>query len=112
MNAVNWLQNELNTVAPGAWMIYDIPQKDVMFTKSMDAVKKDLRGSKALHVRDSVKIVNRHGEAKLLVDASNSLVSILAQYRNFIPRIYVSPATYEVLEAKGILKKMREQKFD
>lgn len=112
MNAVNWLQKELDEVAPGAWMIYDIPQKDVMFTKHMDAIKKDLRGSKALHVRDSVKILDRHGEPKLLVDASNSLVSILSQYRNFIPRIYVSPATYEILESRGILKKMREQKFN
>jgi len=111
MNAVNWLQKELNEVAPGAWMIYDIPQKDVMFTKHMDAIKKDLRGSKALHVRDSVKILDRHGDPKLLVDASNSLVSILSQYRNFIPRIYVSPATYEILESRGILKKMREQKY-
>lgn len=112
MNAVNWLQKELEAVAPGAWLIWDIPQKDVMFTKHMDAIKKDLRGAKPLMVRDSVKVVNRQGEAKLLVDASNSLVSILSQYRNFIPRIYVSPATYDILEAKGILKKMREMKFD
>lgn len=104
--AATWLREELKSLDPEAWMIFDIPTKDVMFTKHLDAVKKEAKGEKAVYVRDSVKILTRQGELKLLVDMSNSLMSVLAQYRNFIPRLYVSPKTYTLLEKKGLLDKL------
>ncbi len=104
--AASWLENELQKLDKEAWMIVDVPQKDVMFTKSMDAVKKDMRGSDPLLSRDSVKMLTRHGEPKLLVDVSNALMKILSQYRNFIPRIYVSPETYDLLKRSGVLDAM------
>ncbi len=107
LHTVDWLQAELKTLDPNAWMIYDIPQKDVMFTKHIDHIKRDHKGLKPLLNRDSVKIKTRNGETKLLVDVSNSLVSILSQYRNFIPRIYVSPKTLKLLNEKKVLDKMR-----
>ncbi len=110
-HAVEWLKQELKILDPQAWLIFDIPSKDVMFTKNFEAIKKDARSGKPLLVRDSVKVLNRHGELKLLVDVSNSLMNILSQYRNFIPRVYVSPKTYDLLVDKGILEKFRKQNF-
>lgn len=108
--AVAWLKDELHAVDPNAWMIDDIPTRDVMFTRSWDSAKKDKHT--AMHSRDSVKVLTRHGELKLLVDASGSLMKILSHYRNFIPRIYVSPKTYLKLEKKGVLEKMRQMKWE
>ncbi len=109
LKAVDWLKEEMRTATPNAWMIDDIPMRDVMFTKNLEALKKS-KGN-PLTSRDSVKVLNNHGELKLLVDVSQSLMKILSQYRNFIPRIYVAPATYEILEKKGILEKMRQMNF-
>lgn len=108
--AVMWLKEELRTIDPEAWMIDDIPNRDVMFTRNLDSLKKDK--TDPVHSRDSVKVLNRHGELKLLVDASGSLMKILSQYRNFIPRVYVGIATYEKLEKKGVLEKMRTMNWD
>ncbi len=108
--AVLWLKEELRIVDPDAWMIDDIPQKDVMFTRSWNAGKKDKEA--ALSSRDSVKVLTRHNELRLLVDASGSLMKILSHYRNFIPRIYVSPKAYHKLEKKGVLEAMRQKKWD
>jgi HD superfamily phosphohydrolase len=109
LDSVEWLKAELHEIDPTAWLIYDVPQKDVMFTQHIENIKRDNKGTKPLLVRDSVKILTRTGEPKLLVDVSNSLMSILSQYRNFIPRIYVSPKTLALLESKKILAKMRQQ---
>ena len=108
--AVEWLKEEIQTLAPDAWMIFDIPMKDVMFTKNMDVLKKENKG-KPLFVRDSVKVLTRHDELKLLVEVSSSLMTILSQYRNFIPRVYLSPQTYELLEKKRVLEKLRDLKY-
>ncbi len=109
--AQEWLSAELKALDPDAWIIFDIPMKDVMFTKNLEAIKKDQKTGKPLHVRDSVKILTRHGELKLLIDVSNSLMPILSQFRNFIPRVYVAPKTYELLEKKGVLEALRKKDF-
>ena len=105
-----WLKEELKAIDPHAWMIDDIPVRDVMFTRSWDGAGKDKET--ALRSRDSVKVLTRHNELRLLVDASGSLMKILSHYRNFIPRVYVSPKTYHKLEKKGVLEAMRTKKWD
>jgi uncharacterized protein len=105
--AVVWFEAELKAIDKDAWMIVDVPSRDVMFTRQVEKEKR----AQALTSRDSVKVLTRDGELKLLVESSQSLMKILSHYRNFIPRIYVSPKTYELLEAKGILEKMKTQKF-
>lgn len=109
--AKQWLEQELKAIDPNAWLIVDIPHRDVVFTKNMDMLKKDKKGLSALKSRDSVKFLTRDGELRLLIESSGSLMKILSQYRNFIPRLYVSPKTYELLEEKGILEKFRQQGF-
>jgi len=108
--AVEWLTEELRAMDPNAWMIVDIPTRDVMFTKSWDTTGRDKKT--ALASRDSVKVLTRHGELRLLVDASGSLMKILSHYRNFIPRVYLSPKTYAKLEKRGVLEKMRTMHWD
>ena len=81
-------------------------------SKILQALKREVKeSSKPLISRDSVKILTRHNELKLLIDISNSLMTILSGYRNFIPRIYVSPKTFEILEKKKVLENMRLQNF-
>jgi HD superfamily phosphohydrolase len=104
--AVEWLKQELHSIDPDAWIIVDIPSKDVMFTRSWGNGKKDKRT--AIQSRDSVKVLTRHNELRLLTDASGSLMKILSHYRNFIPRVYLSPRAYHKLEKKGVLEKMRQ----
>ncbi len=105
--AVQWLESELKKLDPNAWMISDIPSRDVMFTKSTESLKKD-NHTTPLKSRDSVKVITRHGDIRLLVESSNSLMKILSQYRNFIPRVYVSPKTYELLKSKGVIETLRQ----
>lgn len=106
-----WLKEELRELNPQAWMIFDIPTSDIMFTKNLETLKKEYRDLDLRLTRDPVKVLTRHGETKLLVEVSNSLMKILSQYRNFIPRIYVSDATYELLEKNKILQALREKKY-
>jgi len=107
--AVEWLKAELHKVDPLAWMIDDIPHKDVVFTKNLTSLKRDK--TTPVLSRDSVKVLTRHNELKLLIDVSQSLMRVLSHYRNFIPRVYVSPNTYAKLERTGVLEKLRQTKF-
>jgi HD superfamily phosphohydrolase len=110
--AADWLKGEIAAIDKDAWMIFDIPTKDVMFTKTLERCLKDAKGGDIHKLRDPAKILTRTNELKLLVEVPNSLMSILSQYRNFLPRIYVSPDTYAKLEKKKILEKMNTMKFD
>lgn len=109
--AAAWLENELHEIDDQAWMIFDIPSKDVQFTKNLDRCQRDAKGAELYTLRDSAKILTRENDLKLLVEVPNSLMSILSQYRNFLPRIYVSPATYTKLEKKKVLEKMNSMSF-
>ncbi len=101
---IKWLENELNDLGPEAWLIHDIPSKDIQFTKNMDMIRKEAKGTNVVLLRDPVKVIKANGDVKLLVEEDNSLLNILSHYRNFIPRIYVSAKTYEKLEKRGSLK--------
>jgi HD superfamily phosphohydrolase len=102
--AVAWLRSKLSHI-PQGWVIEDIPKKDVIFTQSAERLKKNkTTGSQ----RDTVYIVNRQKELRLLVEDPNSIVGILSTYQNFIPRVYVSKNTYRYLQDKGLLREMEE----
>ncbi len=109
--AAEWLQNEIREIDEMAWMIFDVPNRDVMFTKTLERCTKDAKGGDIHKLRDPAKILTRTGDLALLVEVPNSLMSILSQYRNFLPRIYVSPVLYEKLEKKKILEKMNAMNF-
>jgi HD superfamily phosphohydrolase len=106
--AYDWLKNEINEIEPDAWTIFDIPQKDVMFTKNMEMLKKGHKNVDLRTLRDPAKILSRDGEVKLLIETPNSLISVMNQYRNFLPRVLISPKLYEKLKAKKILDKLSD----
>lgn len=86
-----------------AWLLVDIPEKDVVFTKSLPQLKK-IHGRKHLaHLRDSVKLVNRQGEASLLVEHPNTLMKHLAELNNFVPNIYANEAAFDLLKKERII---------
>lgn len=105
--AFDWLENVMKEEFPEDWLITDIPSKDVSFMKS----KKELeaRSKEPLYGSEGVKVLTRSGNLELLVDRESALSSLLSEVKNFIPRIYVSPATYEKLEEKGILEKFSQR---
>ena len=107
-NAVEWLREKLINV-PTGWVIEDIPTKDVIFTKSGESLKRNLNKNK-FESQQSIRIIDRENNLKLLVDVPNSLVRILSTYQNFIPRVYVSRNTYRYLQTRGILDEL-VQKF-
>ena len=104
LELVDWLADELSHLGPNAWMINDIPKKDIAFTSDLDSVKREAKGQPLALMRDPVKMVMGDGEVKLIVEDSNSILKVMSQYRNFIPRLYVSPRTYEEMEKRGLLK--------
>jgi HD superfamily phosphohydrolase len=105
--SMNWLREKLTEINPSAWMITDIPSKDVMFTKNHDTIRTESGSNSGLSLRDPVKVLGRNNEPKLLIDVSNSIMKILSQYRNFIPRIYVSNESYNQLRQRGLLDEMQ-----
>jgi hypothetical protein len=100
-----WLEEVMAHDFPNDWLITDIPDRDVSFTKS----KKELQNAKTpLFDSEGIKIVKRSGTLELLVDQESALTSVLAEIKNFIPRIYVSQKTYDKLKEKKILDKFTE----
>lgn len=108
VKAYEWLKNEVHELDKDAWLIFDLPTKDVTFTKNMDRIQKEAKGKDARLVRDPAKILTREGDVKLLISAPNSILSVMSQYRNFLPRILVSPKLYEKLEKKKIIEKLSD----
>lgn len=72
------------------WILADVPQKDVYFTKRIKA-------GKSID-RDSVKIVDSQGNPHLLYERKNSLMQHLHKYMNFVPSVYTSASTMELLK--------------
>lgn len=108
VKASEWLTEAIQEIEPSAWMIFDLPQKDVTFTKNIERVRMDSKSQDVRLARDPAKILTRSGEVKLLIEVPNSIVSVTSQYRNFLPRFLVSPKLMEKLEKSKILEKLAE----
>jgi HD superfamily phosphohydrolase len=102
--AVEWLAEKLQAI-PSGWIIEDIPKRDIIFTKSHSSIKKNAKDK--LMGPESARIISRDQKVRLLVDVPNALVGILSEYQNFIPRVYVSQATFRYLQSKGLLDEMK-----
>ena len=74
------------------------------FTKSQEVLKRLPKGR--MGSQESIRIIGRDNKLRLLVDVPNSLISVLANYQNFIPRVYVSQTTYRYLLSKGLLDEL------
>ncbi|MGZ3693795.1 MAG: HD domain-containing protein [Bdellovibrionota bacterium] len=85
------------------WLLYDIPDSDIVFSRSMNDIVKKRSGDNLLQERDPVKIMDRQGKVSLLVDKENSIIRILSSVVNFIPVLYMNPAADKLLRAKGLI---------
>jgi hypothetical protein len=92
------------------WILVDRPEKDVAFTKGRKALQRKF-GGKPLGpkdfgneaVQESVKIVDHDGKPSLLVDRENTLMKHLSGFINFVPSVYASQATIELLRKKNVI---------
>jgi HD superfamily phosphohydrolase len=85
------------------WILYDIPDSDIVFSRSMLDIVKKRSGDNLLQERDPVKILDRRGKPSLLIDRENSIIRILSNVTNFIPVLYMNPKAEKLLKEKGLL---------
>lgn len=86
-----------------AWIIADIPNRDVIFTKDIKSIIKKRQSDNVLWERDPIKVIGKDGSLSLLVEREQSLVSRLSHYVNFIPHVYANDAAFEILKAHKVL---------
>ncbi len=85
------------------WLLYDIPDSDIVFSRSMLDIVRKRSGDNLLQERDPVKIMDRRGNVALLIDRENSIIRILSNVVNFIPVLYMSPKAHSLLKARGLI---------
>ncbi len=92
------------------WILVDLPQKDVAFTKSRKSLsrkspgnKKPTRAKVLAAESESVKIVDHLGRPSLLVDRENTLMKHLSGFINFVPSVYASRAAIDLLKKKNVI---------
>lgn len=85
------------------WILYDIPDSDIVFSRSMLDIVRKRSGDNLLQERDPVKIMDREGKVSLLIDRENSIIRILSNVVNFIPVLYMNPAAHKLLKEKGLV---------
>lgn len=85
------------------WILYDIPDSDIVFSRSMLDIVKKRSGDNLLQERDPVKVMDRKGKVSLLIDKENSIIRILSNVVNFIPVLYMNPKAHALLLAKGLI---------
>jgi len=109
LQAYEVIKQEARAIDPDAWLIFDLPTKDVTFTKNLERIQKEAKGKDPRLVRDPAKILTREGEVKLIINVPNSMLSVMSQYRNFLPRILMSPKLYEKLEKKKVFEALNQK---
>jgi hypothetical protein len=87
-----------------AWVLADIPEKDVVFTRGIGHLSKKAKDGAEPFARDSVKVVSKAGKPSLLVQRENALMKHLSGFINFVPSVYANDAAVDLLRRKGLLK--------
>ena len=85
------------------WILYEIPESDILFSRSLSEIVRKRTGDNLLQERDPVKIMDRKGQVSLLIDKENSIIRILSNITNFIPVLYMNPAAHRLLKSRGLL---------
>lgn len=86
------------------WILADVPEKDISFTKSLARVQAKRTTEGPLYLEnEAVKIVTKRGGPKILVEIDNSIVKKLSTMINFVPNVYANKAALELFKANGIL---------
>jgi len=88
------------------WLLADIPQKDVVFTKGLTHLRKKSGrpSNKLIHsAGDSVKVIGKNREPHLLVELDNTLMKHLSGFINFVPSVYANDHALNLLKARGLI---------
>ncbi len=80
------------------WILVDIPEKDVVFTKGLENLVKKRRAETLLLERDPIRVITKNGKAQLLVERENTLMKHLSGFINFVPNLYANDAAYTLLK--------------
>jgi HD superfamily phosphohydrolase len=87
------------------WILADIPEKDVVFTRGMAHIVKKRTTDNLYRERDPVKVVSKDGKPHLLVEMENTLMKHLSGFINFIPSVYANESAIKLLRARGMIEK-------
>lgn len=87
------------------WILVDIPEKDVVFTKAVTPQERKRLGNTLFHARDPVKVVHKSGRASLLSETDNALMKHLGGLTNFVPSVYANDAAMQILYKQKLLSK-------
>ncbi len=85
------------------WLLVDIPEKDVVFTRGISHIVKKRSTDNLLRERDPVKVVSRDRKATLLVERENTLMKHLSGFINFVPSVYGNEAAVQLLRAHKLI---------
>lgn len=86
------------------WLLADIPEKDVVFTKGMGQIVKKRSSDNLYRERDPVKVVSKQGKPSLLVEGDNTLMKYLSPVINFVPSVYGNDSAIALLRSRGLIE--------
>jgi HD superfamily phosphohydrolase len=87
------------------WILADVPEKDIVFTRSLEHVIRKRTGDNLYRERDPVKVVSKSGKPRLLVEMDNTLMKHLSGFTNFIPSVYANESAIRLLRARGMIER-------
>jgi HD superfamily phosphohydrolase len=87
----------------GDWIIDDLPRKNIIFLKSHKKLVEDKTQVNLLLERDPTKIYLEDGNVRLLSNFEQSVIGRMQNQLNFIPHVYCSESSYDLLKAGKIL---------
>jgi hypothetical protein len=87
------------------WLLVDIPEKDVVFTRGLANVIKKRSGDNLYRERDPVKVVSKNGKPSLLVELENTLMKHLSGFINFVPSVYANDSALALLRARNLIER-------
>lgn len=91
------------------WILADIPQKDIVFTRPMGQLIQKGSSDHLYFERDPIKVVSKFGKPSLLVERENTLMKHLASFTNFIPSVYANESAIELLKARGLIDSIQSK---
>jgi len=86
------------------WILADIPEKDVVFTRGLSQVVKKRKADNLYREPEPVKVVSRDGKPSLLVERDNILMNHLSGLINFVPSVYANDSAAALLKSRGLIE--------
>ncbi|MFN7683832.1 MAG: HD domain-containing protein [Oligoflexia bacterium] len=85
------------------WLLADIPEKDVVFTRAMGHIRKRRKENSLYRERDPVKVLDKAGQPQLLVERDNALMKHLSGFINFVPSVYANDSAVALLRSRRLI---------